>query len=255
MATTVRRIAGVESPRKVLHMLMSFSEQRPTATAEDLAQAIRVPLSTAYRYIALLREVGLVEETPGNRFVLSSLVVPLARAARAANSLQDIAEPIMRKLAQDANETVLLIKRMDHFAICVSRVDSNRPIRLSFEIGRPVPLAGGAAAKVLLAAMPADARKRYLAEIRKSGKLGNKLSVIEKELDKIAESQWAVSSGEVDDGIWAAAAAVTDGKEVQAALTIAGLADHYSAADQARILSQVRKAAEEISQRVSALRF
>lgn len=234
---------------------MSFTEQRPRATAEELAHAIGVPLSTAYRYIALLREVGLIEEDRRNSFALSSLVVPMARAARSANSLLEVAEPAIRQLSQSTNETALLIKRMDTHAVCIARVDSTRPIRLSFEIGRPVPLVGGAAGKILLAAMPKDERESYLAWLSKNGSSRSKPSVSKKELETIERNQWAVSSGEVDLGIWAAAAAVTDGRDVLAALTVAGLADQYSEAHRNRILSAVRKSAEEISARMTALRF
>lgn len=237
-------------------MLMSFTEQRPRATAEELAHAIGVPLSTAYRYIALLREVGLVEEDRRNSFALSSLVVPMARAARAANSLLEIAEPAIRQLSESTNETALLIKRMDsHHAVCIARVDSTKPVRLSFEIGRPVPLIGGAAGKILLAAMPRAERESYLAQLNKSNGTGTGPRVTKKELETIERNWWAVSSGEVDRGIWAAAAAVTDGRDVLAALTVAGLAEQYSETHRNRILTAVRKSAEEISVRMTALRL
>ena len=45
---------------------MSFDEYNPRATADQLAQRCGIPLSTAYRYVALLREVGLLEEASGN---------------------------------------------------------------------------------------------------------------------------------------------------------------------------------------------
>jgi DNA-binding IclR family transcriptional regulator len=255
MKSKSRRTTGVGSSRKVLNMLMSFTEQRPRITAEGLANAIGVPLSTAYRYIALLREVGLVEEDRRNSFALSSLVVPMARAARAANSLLDVAEPAIRQLSEQTNETALLIKRIDHQAVCIARVDSNKPIRLSFEIGRPVPLVGGAAGKVLLAAMPQEERESYLAELNRNGSGSARPRLTKKELEAIERNQWAISSGEVDLGVWAAAAAVTDGKDVLAALTVAGLADQYSESHRSRILTAVRKSAGEISERMTALRF
>jgi DNA-binding IclR family transcriptional regulator len=234
---------------------MCFTEQRPNATVDELAKMVGVPLSTAYRYVSLLREVGLVEEDRNSGFVLSSLVVPMARAARAANPLLHVAEPIIRKLSENTNETVLLLKRMDTSAVCIARVDSTKPIRLSFEIGRPVSLTGGAASKILLSAMPKEERRRFFDELKKDTRPPNGLSKIEKELESIERNQWAVSSGELDEGIWAAAAAVTDGKEVQAALTVAGLAAANGSTKQKQILAQVRKSAAEISERIAAFRL
>ena len=81
MAPPARRTTGTESSRKVLHTLLAFSEQRPTATAEDLAREVGVPLSSAYRYISLLREVGLIEEGRERTYHLSARIIPLARVA------------------------------------------------------------------------------------------------------------------------------------------------------------------------------
>ena len=36
-------------------------------------------------------------------------------------------------------------------AMCVALAEANHPIRLSFEVGRPMPLHGGAAAEILAA--------------------------------------------------------------------------------------------------------
>jgi DNA-binding IclR family transcriptional regulator len=56
------RVRGAESPRQVLQVLLAFNEHRPDATISELVAVVGVPLSTCYRYVGLLREVGLLEE-------------------------------------------------------------------------------------------------------------------------------------------------------------------------------------------------
>jgi DNA-binding IclR family transcriptional regulator len=58
----IKRV-GADSARRVLDVLFAFSEERPIASVKELAEEVGVPLPSAHRYIALLRETGLVAET------------------------------------------------------------------------------------------------------------------------------------------------------------------------------------------------
>jgi DNA-binding IclR family transcriptional regulator len=59
---------------------------------------------------------------------------------------------------------------------------------------------------------------------------------------------WAVSEEEIDPGVWAASAAVTDGRSTVAALTVPSPLVRSPAELQEQLLSQVRKAAHVVSE-------
>lgn len=247
------RTSGAGSSRKVLHLLMSFDENNPRATADQLAQRCGIPLSTAYRYLALLREVGLLEDAAGSSFVVSPRVLSLARASMAAFPLAEIARPILDGTMANSGETSLLLQRVGHNALCVARSESDRPVRLSFDVGRPMPLHRGAAAKILMSTLTRAERDTYFEQMPQ-GTIADR-ERLETELETIAARGWTTSHGEVDQGIWAAAAAVSDGKRIVAALTAAGLDQNIDDDKRAHILSIVQRRAEELSRRVSELRL
>jgi DNA-binding IclR family transcriptional regulator len=111
-----------------------------------------------------------------------------------------------------------------------------------------MPLHGGAAAKILLAGLTEKESTRYLnAAAAADAPLAERRTALERELEEIRRTGWAQSSGEVDRGIWAAAAAIREGKRVVAALTIACLAHSVGNARQQEILSLVREAAGGIN--------
>ncbi|MFY9777539.1 MAG: IclR family transcriptional regulator C-terminal domain-containing protein, partial [Trebonia sp.] len=62
-----------------------------------------------------------------------------------------------------------------------------------------------------------------------------------------AERGWAVSEEEIDRGVWAASAAVTDGRSTVAALTVPSPLVRSPASIQERLLSQVCRAAQQVS--------
>ncbi|MEO3787515.1 IclR family transcriptional regulator [Actinocorallia sp. B10E7] len=240
------RRSGAESSRKVLHLLMAFSPQRHTRSAAELATVLDMPISSIYRYLSVLREEGLVEEARPGEYRLSWLFVSLANAARAAgDSLEVLAKPVLKSVAEAGGETTLLIRRVGWSAICADRVESPHPVRLQFDQGQPMILHQGSASRVLLASMKEAERERYLAAMSQLTEAEREQ--IRADVDTVARLGWLESFGEVDEGIWGASAVIKDGVEVVGALGVAGPLFRLQHADRARIIDLVVSGAAEIS--------
>jgi len=236
---------GAEGARRVLAVLQAFTPGRHTMTARDLAECTGIPLPSMYRYIALLRETGLLIGDERGAYHLSARLIVLARAAEAAESIIEIADPVMRELAIECGETVILVRLIARTPVCVHRVESAHHLRAAFEPGQPLPLERGASAKVLLSGLTPQVRRDYLAQFAKADPEG--MSRLEAAVRLAAERGWAVSEQEIDRGVWAASAAVTDGRSVMAALTVPSPLVRSPADLQERLLGQVRKAAGRLS--------
>lgn len=233
-------------------MLLAFGPQRPRARVDELALAANVPLSSAYRYIGLLRSMGLVAETGDGAYQLTPRVMGLASAARLANGLHTLLRPVLEDLRETTGESALFLRRAGDHVVCTDLVESSHPVRLSFTPGHPMPLHAGAGAKLLLATLPREEQAAYLArhDQQIAGAQRQKLS---RELLSLARQGWSISEAEVDDGVWAAAAVVKDVGVLAGVLTVAGPAFRISSAQRDKILGSVRHAAGEISRRLDAL--
>jgi DNA-binding IclR family transcriptional regulator len=75
---------GSEGARRALAALQAFSPHRHTLTARELSEITSIPLPSMYRYIALLRDTGLLIGDDRGAYRLSPTVISLARAAEAA---------------------------------------------------------------------------------------------------------------------------------------------------------------------------
>jgi DNA-binding IclR family transcriptional regulator len=241
---------GSESSRKVLSLLLSFGEENPTQTVQELAAYLDAPVSSAYRYVSLLREFGLLEEAEFGGYRVSLRAVGLARAARAgAAGLTDIAHPIVQRLAQETGETALVIRRLGQAVVAVDIEESENPVRLRFERGVLLPLNRGSAARVLLAALSAKARGDYYSFLENFEEHSDLPT--EDELRAITEQGWTESFGQVSDGIWGCAAAITVNHRVVAALSVAGPLYRLDAEKRASIVEAVRRHADEINASVT----
>lgn len=258
MAPGERR-SGAESSRKVLGVLSAFDERRHTLTAGRLAEAIDAPLSSTYRYLAVLRESGLVEEAEAaGSYRLTPRVIGMARAARAAQGgLERLARPVLERIAAASGETALLVKRVRVAAVCVDRVESPHPVRLQFDPGQPMPLHRGAAARVLLSGMPARERAAYLSgAAREAAQAADEVwrPPSEEEFAQVAASGWAQSFEEVDEGIWGAAAAVREDGALLASIGVAGPLFRLGQAEREHVIALVRAGAAEVTAAIDRLR-
>jgi DNA-binding IclR family transcriptional regulator len=248
-----RQIRGAESPRKVLQVLLQFTQSRPHATISELAEEIGVPLSTCYRYVRLLREIGLLEEGERSTYHVTPQIMHVARAAQVANNLARVARPYLERVAEQVDETVMLIQAYGPSAVCVESIESRRPVRLSFEAGHTMPLGDGASAKLLLACMgPTEWTARLDERAATEPSFATRRRALEQELPQIAERGWATSLAEVEEGVWACSAAIRDGARTVGVISVAGPAFRIDEQSRQRMVGLVLEATAELGAAITS---
>jgi DNA-binding IclR family transcriptional regulator len=239
------------SARKLLRLLLAFGPARPTWTVAELAAHAELPASTAYRYVAVLRDEGLVELAPGGEaaYRLGPRAAALGRAAAATDAdLMAAARPHLLALRDATNETAALLRRAGDDVVVVDRAESRQPVRLPYEVGQALPAYAGAAGRVLLAAAPEAWRASYLERIADELTPGQSALVSDDSLGRLRENGWAESPEDSDEGLWACAAAVRDGLgAVVASLGVAGPLFRLDESQQRAAIAAVRQAADAVS--------
>jgi len=211
------RVAGTESSRRLLTVLFSFTELQPTWSVAELADALTLNQSAVYRYIGLLREVGLVDHAAGNRYRLSERTAALAAAASAARApLGEVALPVLERLRDTIDEAVLVARRIGWHAFTVARAESRKPVRLQFEPGQAMSLHTGSMPRILLASLSEQEQERYLAGLEEAERSSDFLTP--EALKRVRDERVTESFEEIDEGIWGVAAAIVDGEEIVGAL-------------------------------------
>jgi IclR family transcriptional regulator, acetate operon repressor len=123
----------------------------------SIATQCRLPKSSAYRFLQLLRRRGLVETAPdGNGYRLGLVVLQWATALRGGLDLAQIASPVLRRLARLTGETATLTLLHGTRAVVAYVTDTTAPLRVTSQVGRSLPLHAGASSKVILAFLPRE---------------------------------------------------------------------------------------------------
>lgn len=238
-------VAGVESARRVLNLLLLFSEDRPSLSLEDVIDESRISAPSAYRYLALLRELDLIEERKGGVYVLSPKFIQFSRAAERSFGIGALAQAVLDRLAGQVDETALLMKRSNQSAACIAIADSSQTVTISFTPGHLMPLHAGAGAKLLLADLSTQQVRRYLDEALPL-LLDAERRVLLRELAEISHTGFAESHGEVDEGLWACAASIRDSEGTTRVVSVVAPDYRLSAGKKAVIKREILAAARDL---------
>jgi DNA-binding IclR family transcriptional regulator len=237
---------GCEGARRVLALMLAFSADRNTLTARDMAATTGIALPSVYRYITLLRETGLLVGDERGSYRLSARLIGLARAAEAAESIINVADPVMRELAAETGETVILVRLIGRSAVCVHRVESAQRLRISFEPGQPLSLERGASARLLLGGLSPELRREYLAPLAERDP--EAAARLEARAVLAARQGYAISEEELEKGVRAVSAPVLQGKRMIAVLTVPSPLVRMPDSLQDQLLRQVCGAARAINE-------
>jgi DNA-binding IclR family transcriptional regulator len=192
---------------KVLSILRLFSIERNEWTVEQAALAIGQPVSTTYRHFAVLAKAGLIDSFRGGRYILGPAAIQLDWLIRKTDPLLRAAQPAMKFLAGaiDRPTVVLLCRFYRNQVMCVDQAIAGNPaFAPSYQRGRLLPLARGAASKIILATLSDHAKKSLHARNGKefaAARLGTNWTEFRASLSAIRDAGYSVTHGEIDKGV------------------------------------------------------
>ena len=156
----------VNSLVRGLEIMRAFTRTCPSMTLSDVARATDLPRAAVRRFLLTLVGEGYAE-TDGKYFNLKPKVLELGYAALSSLSFVEVAQPIMARLAYELEESVFAAMLDDEDVVYVaSAVSPERRVRISVAVGSRSPAHAVSTGRVLLAALPEDQLKEYLAKAK-----------------------------------------------------------------------------------------
>lgn len=219
---------------RTFSILEVFTEARPEWSTTDIARSLDLPVPTVHRILAALKRMGYVSQHEDTRrFRLGAAALSLGERARAVADLRPVALGPLRRLSDATGETALLtvLTPERDRGVCLERVETPQPLRLSVQPGRQLPLHAGASQKALLAFMREQEIEKLIA-----GPLDRFCQftitdprALRRELKAIRARGWASSYEETNVGVWGIAVPVLSETDVVCAVGIAGPSPRLSA--------------------------
>lgn len=204
------------SLHKAVDIIQLFLDRKEFLEFSEISQSLGMPRSSAYKYLAVLRERGFLDYEPNTkRYRLGMKFMELGSLVKSQVRIGEVALPHMRELARDMKETVILSYLSSGVAYCLERVGPESGLLFSMQRGAYLPLYSGASAKVLLAQLPDSEIDAILARVKLVPITPNTIIETEKlkqNLREIKSQGYSYSDQETDWGARAVAAPIVSAK-------------------------------------------
>jgi DNA-binding IclR family transcriptional regulator len=243
----------VEAITRAVGLLRQFSRAAPHRSIEQLARSLGTSPSLTRRMLRTLEQHRLVRQTQDGpeHYELGLAWLRLADVRRRQVDMRQLALPVMRRMRDALNETVILAIRVGARRVNIDYVESTQVFRRLSQPGFEAPLHIGSAGRTLMAGLPPDQLEQYLGSVPLVGFRTNtpvsKTELI-KQLDGVRKDGFAVSFREITSDTAAVAAPIRDHTgEIVASVTISCPEDRFTPALERACIAQVTRGAEEVS--------
>jgi IclR family transcriptional regulator, KDG regulon repressor len=218
----------------------------------EISKSIKVHKSTAYRFLNTLKELGYVKQNPENeKYSLSLRLFEVGAEVLGRLNEREAARPVMKKLAEQTQETIHLGMLDDDEVVYIDKIDSPHTLRMYSQIGRRSPAYCTGVGKVLLAWAAPEIRDRFFQNAALSRFTDQTIidpARLQEELQCIREQGYGEDHEEHEVGICCVAAPIRNMKgDVTAAISIAMPKLRFQADRLAYLRTLVIQATGEVS--------
>lgn len=237
----------IRSLQRGIDILNSFTKDKQQMTLTEIAKDVNLTKSTTSRLLHTLEHNDFIEKDAStSKYRLGRQAYFIGHSASASMELKTIAEPVMKRLRDQTNETVNLYIRDDDARVCIQQFESRQSVRHMIKIGQQLPLSVGAGGKMLLSAEASSYQQKVIA----AEALAEEQNLKE-ELALIKQLNYSVSIDERETGTAAASAGIYNRSgKLLAALSVSGPSQRFHPENDGKLKDTIQKSAEEISVRL-----
>lgn len=198
----------VQSVDRSMVLLEKLAEEKNGIGISRLAEATGLHKSTVHRLLGTLMNRGYVEkEVDSDKYKLGKKILFLASSILDSMDLRKLANPYLRKLANETNEVVHLSILDGDEAVYIDKLEGdniNSSVRMNSQIGKRVPLYCTAVGKILVSHFDDSTIKALIKEekmIRLTDRTITNLDDLIQEINKVRKLGYALDDVENEEGI------------------------------------------------------
>jgi IclR family transcriptional regulator, pca regulon regulatory protein len=154
----------LEALARALRIIQTFNRDRRQLTLSDIARLVDLPRASVRRTLHTLIHLGFAE-TDGRVFRLRPRILTLASAYLMSNSISDILQPAVERMAAEVGEACSAAVLDGDDVIMIAHASPNRVVNVSAQIGFRLPAISSSLGRVLLAALDDRELDRRLRQV------------------------------------------------------------------------------------------
>jgi len=192
----------------------------------QVASSLQLHKSTAHRFLMVLERHRMVERTTAGKFRLGLRLFDFGNRAIEQYDLRDRAQPHLRRLVTETEETAHLCILEGAHVIYIDKIEPSRSVRMITRVGASNPVHCTSVGKAILAFLPEERVTEILRRVRFERFTHRTLTTAEAfrtEIEKTRRRGYAVDDEELEDGLRCIAVPVLDAQRLPvAAVSVSG---------------------------------
>jgi DNA-binding IclR family transcriptional regulator len=216
----------VQALDRAFAVLDLLGESETPLGLAQVAASLQLHKSTAHRFLMVLERHRMVERTANGKFRLGLRLFDFGNRAIEQYDLRDRAQPHLRRLVAETEETAHLALLEATRVIYIDKIEPTRSVRMITRIGASNPVHCTSVGKAILAFLPPERAADIIRRIRFERMTNRTISTAEAlrvELDKTRRRGYAVDDEELEEGLRCIAVPVLDAQRLPvAAVSVSG---------------------------------
>ena len=192
----------------------------------QVASSLQLHKSTAHRFLMVLERHRMVERTSAGKFRLGLRLFDLGNRAIEQYDLRDRAQPHLRRLVAETEETAHLCILEAARVIYIDKIEPARSVRMITRIGASNPVHCTSVGKAMLAFLPEDRAADIVRRLRFERYTNHTITTPEAlraEMEKTRRRGYAVDDEEYEEGLRCIAVPLLDAQRLPvAAISVSG---------------------------------
>lgn len=251
------RQSGPRMPavRNCIAVLRALGSTTSPVSAGALARSLHMPRSSTYQLLQVLVDEGLVVHVAGAAgYTLGDGVFELASSYSRRSSLENLAQPLLSRLARTLGESATLSILQGGEVLYLAKEQPQRPVPLVSDPGVQLPAHLTASGRAMLAGLPRREVLAYFSDADAFATLNGRgprsLRELREVLARDAARGWSVEVDTVTEGITCVSAAAYDRHGRPAAAVTSSFPTRRGEARLGEITREVVRTADELTRRM-----
>jgi len=192
-----------QTVQKALNLLEALVRSGQPRRLTELARQLGLTKPNVYRLLSTLSALGYVKKDPETSLYSPTLKMwEMGSLLVRDTDLVAVANPRLRRLAEETHESVQLTVFDAGFVVYVDKVDSGQPLKAITTIGSRLPASVTSTGKAMLAWMPSEALDMAFQHVKRyTPSTLVRRKDIERDLEETRERGYAVNRGEFRPGV------------------------------------------------------
>ena len=247
------QVPAVERALDILEYLNRVGE----ASFTEIYTSLGLPKSSAYQILYSLEERGYLRHAgDSSNYVLGLKLFEMGNKAVSQVDIRSEAMPVLRELVDQTNETCNLGVLDGTEGVYLAKMEGTRPVRLNSWEGKRMALHCTAIGKALMAWQDAQSLNQLLERLQLVRATEHTITDRQKFLDNlklVRQRGWALDDQENESHIRCVAAPIHDiNGEVQAAISVSGLANQFDGEYLLEVADKLVAACRKLSNKLGA---